>query len=263
MMTLATVPTFNEGSPDTMTYYWQLSNGESWLGGTVGLYFTPSAQHVGRYIRLVAEVEKEGYESWSYVFEFPTAVVTAADAAVTGPVPTITGTPKLGQTLKANPGTWGPAGVTLAYQWFAAGKAIKGATGSTLKLTAAHVGTAITVKVTGSRAGLTPLTRESRATAKVAPLDFPTSSITAWPTKVAGKVKVGRTVSVTAPKVRVDGAVVQYQWYAGGLAIKNATKRSLKLTKALKGKSVVVKVSVVKPGYRTVSKVVTAGKVRK
>ena len=45
-----------------------------------------------------------------------------------GAVPTITGAAKVGSTLTAVPGTWGPAPVSLAYQWKAGGVVILGAT---------------------------------------------------------------------------------------------------------------------------------------
>ena len=69
--------------------------------------------------------------------------------------------------LTAHPGTW-TAGTTLSYQWYAAGKPIKGATTSTFKLTSSQAGKAITVKVTGKKAGYTTVTKTSAATKKVA-----------------------------------------------------------------------------------------------
>ena len=64
--------------------------------------------------------------------------------------PTIAGRPVVGRRLTAKAGTWTPAGVTYAYQWFAGGKAIKGATTAKLKLTKAQRGKKITVQVTAS-----------------------------------------------------------------------------------------------------------------
>ncbi|PVZ52333.1 hypothetical protein C9424_20360, partial [Arthrobacter sp. H-02-3] len=56
--------------------------------------------------------------------QFPSGSATAATSLSPVPVPTITGTAKVGSTLTAVPGTWGPAPVTLAYQWRAGGVAI-------------------------------------------------------------------------------------------------------------------------------------------
>ncbi|MDR0504896.1 MAG: carboxypeptidase-like regulatory domain-containing protein, partial [Bifidobacteriaceae bacterium] len=68
------------------------------------------------------------------------------------PKPSISGKAKVGKTLTAKAGTW-QTGVTKAYQWFANGKAIKGATKAKLKLTKKLSGKRITVKVTGSLSG--------------------------------------------------------------------------------------------------------------
>ena len=57
--------------------------------------------------------------------------------------------------------------------------------------------------------------------------------------KITGTPKVGKTLK--AVPGTTDGATVKYQWLANGKAIKKATKPSLKLTKALKGKKVSVK----------------------
>jgi len=87
---------------------------------------------------------------------------------LSGATPTITGTAKVGDALKAHPGKWGPSGVQLRYQWSASGTAITGATAATLKLAAAQQGKRITVKVTASLTGYATATLASKATAKVA-----------------------------------------------------------------------------------------------
>ncbi|MFD7543487.1 hypothetical protein ACFV4R_07590, partial [Pseudarthrobacter sp. NPDC059871] len=104
---------------------------------------------------------------------FTTAAKTsAATAAVvagtfTGPTPTITGTKTVGSTLTANPGSWGPAPVTLAYQWYRGSTAITGATAQTYKLVAADKGAAVKVRVTGTKTAYTALARYSAATALI------------------------------------------------------------------------------------------------
>ncbi|MET0448196.1 MAG: S8 family serine peptidase [Aeromicrobium sp.] len=75
----------------------------------------------------------------------------AAPVATTAP--TVTGTPKLGRTLTAEPGTWDPADVQIAYQWLRNGEPIDGATAKTYKVVRADVGTALSVRVTATQTG--------------------------------------------------------------------------------------------------------------
>lgn len=66
-------------------------------------------------------------------------------------VPAITGTATVGQTLTSDNGTFtGDATITYAYQWFAGGVAISGATASTFVLTSTQTGKKISVRVTGT-----------------------------------------------------------------------------------------------------------------
>src|SRR5690606_36453529 len=91
----------------------------------------------------------------------------AAGTLTPAPTPTISGTAQEGATLTAVTGTWGPAPVSLSYQWRADGAAISGATASTFTPTAAQVGKAITVVVTGSKDGYATVSRTSAATSPV------------------------------------------------------------------------------------------------
>jgi len=91
----------------------------------------------------------------------------AASTLTPTPTPTITGTAQVGSLLTAVAGTWGPAPVTLAYSWSAAGTAISGATTSTYTPVTGNVGKTITVTVTGSKTGYTTVAKTSTATAAV------------------------------------------------------------------------------------------------
>ncbi|WP_461187535.1 peroxidase family protein [Arthrobacter sp. Z4-13] len=90
------------------------------------------------------------------------AVTPVVPVLVTA-APTITGTPAVGAVLRANTGVWGPAPVTLAYQWLANGTAINGATASSYTLKAGDAGKAITVRVTGSKTGYATASQTSAA----------------------------------------------------------------------------------------------------
>ncbi|WP_106815835.1 S8 family serine peptidase [Microbacterium timonense] len=83
--------------------------------------------------------------------------VLSVDAGPAAPVakaaPTVTGSPKVGKTLTANPGKWEPKTVTLAYQWLRDGTPIEGATAKTYKVAAADAGTSLSVRVTATQEG--------------------------------------------------------------------------------------------------------------
>lgn len=83
---------------------------------------------------------------------------------------TVQGTPEVGQTLTADPGTWGsklnPTLVltpSFGYQWYAAGKAIQGATARTFAPSSAHRGTKVHVVVTATLSRYTKATAGSAA----------------------------------------------------------------------------------------------------
>ncbi|MFC7535338.1 discoidin domain-containing protein [Actinoplanes sp. GCM10030250] len=65
--------------------------------------------------------------------------------------PSVSGRPEAGSTLRAELGRWSPrTGVTFTYQWTADGKAIRGATGRTLRLAKALTGRRVGVTVTAT-----------------------------------------------------------------------------------------------------------------
>ena len=69
--------------------------------------------------------------------------------------------------VRTTSGTWTPSGVTLSYQWYRNSSLIKGATKSTYKLVKADKKKQISIKVTGTKAGYTTLTKTSAKTKKV------------------------------------------------------------------------------------------------
>jgi|GEM_PF-6771368 len=71
----------------------------------------------------------------------------------------VSGRARVGATLKVKvaKGRW-PAHTTLRYQWYAAGKRIKGATKASYKVASKYRGKRLTVKVTGSRKGYRSVT---------------------------------------------------------------------------------------------------------
>ncbi|MFV0432859.1 MAG: choice-of-anchor M domain-containing protein [Leucobacter sp.] len=91
------------------------------------------------------------------------AAKKVAKGKLTAPKPTISGTAKVGKTLKAKPGTWKPKGTKLSYQWYANGKKISKATKSSYRIAKKYRGERITVRVTGKQAGYSTAHKTSSA----------------------------------------------------------------------------------------------------
>jgi hypothetical protein len=91
----------------------------------------------------------------------------AAPLKLSAPTPRISGTAKVGRTLKVRVGSWSPR-PAFRYQWFANGRKISSkSTRSRIKLTSKQKGKRITVRVTGRKAGYTTISKTSRKTKKV------------------------------------------------------------------------------------------------
>ena len=132
-------------------------------------------------------------------------------------------------------------GAKFAYQWLRDGKAISKATKITYKLTTADYGKKISVRVTTAKATVTTMIRVSE------PENFSvvaTGAISLSSTKPSR----GTTITVTPPEFSND-ALVTYQWYVGGKAVKNATAAEFTVPSTAKGKVVAVKVTAAAEGY--------------
>jgi hypothetical protein len=159
--------------------------------------------------------------------------------------PVITGAARVGHTVKAKVPVWSPS-ASLSYQWYSNGKAIKGASKSTYKVTRWVAGTNLTVKVTGKRTGYQTVTTSS-SSRYVPRLSFTVRGATlSGPTRVGGTLKaiMGRTSVAT---------VRSYQWYNNGKAIPGATKYTYKVTRQDQGDRLWVKITYRATGYNTKS----------
>jgi Domain of unknown function (DUF4347)/RTX calcium-binding nonapeptide repeat (4 copies) len=262
--------TDQDGIQGTISYQWQ-ADGQNISGATSASY-TPTSSEVGKFLSVVASYTDGannaesviGYGSlgWLQVTTRPT--VQEGNHAPTGSL-TITlpagGTLAQGQTLRAvnslndTDGFLdlnGDSRPDVAYQWFANGVAIEGATGVDLVLNSAVVGKYITVQATYIDLGGSLETVSSASTAAVASTDAITGVLS-----VSGSLQQGAILSVNDQiQYPTTGTYsVSYRWfYADGTAVKvptlgggtpaDATGKSLQLTQAQVGKSIVLKATV-------------------
>jgi len=180
--------------------------------------------------------------------------------AVTGPKlstskPVVSGTAKIGSTLKASAPVWNETGVTTSYRWYATypgttyAYSIPGAVKSSYKVTGTWAGYKISVKVTGKKTNFSTTTVASALTKTV-----PYLKVTAATPKLSGTFKVGKTVKASAGSWKPSGMKFFYVWNLNGKPYTETVKGSFKLPKAAKGKKVTVTVTGYKAGYEYKSK---------
>lgn len=206
------------------------------------------------------------------------ASLVAAASALTyknSVLPSISGIAQVGQSMTASPGTWTPTGATYAYQWLAEGSDISGATGPSLTLADRLVGQRITVRVTASggapsagSATSIPTAAVTAAPATTPPPTVPTApSVPTGPTapsaptptitnrtapKIGGTLRVGKVLKLSKGSWAPSTVTLKYQWLASGKKIKKATRATLTLTRAQRGKRIQVRVTAILAGARDV-----------
>jgi hypothetical protein len=174
---------------------------------------------------------------------------TFSSLVLTAPQPTITGNAVFGQTLTAVPGTWGPAPVTLTYQWNSGTTPITGATSKTYVPTSGDVGHQLSVTVTGTKSGYPSSSITSDLTSSV----IGATLTTATPT-VTGNATVGAPLTANAGTWGPSPVTLTYQWNssAGG-AISGATSATYTPVTGDLGNTLTVTVTGKKAGYTDAS----------
>ncbi|MGW0755069.1 Tat pathway signal protein [Streptomyces sp. NPDC002814] len=184
-----------------------------------------------------------------------TFTVTEPQLTNTG-APKVTGTAKVGAKVTADPGSWSAAPTSYTYQWKANGQAISGATAKTYTIASSVVAKKLTVTVTAVRSGWQSGTATSAAVT-VAKGDAPKA--TKLPV-ISGTAKVGKTLKTSKGTWNLSPTSYSYQWYANGTVISGATKSTLVLKSAQKGKKITVKVIAHRTGHKDGSAVSKATK---
>jgi hypothetical protein len=147
---------FGAGKP-SYTYYW--TDGSKIISKKAALKLSKATFNKNLWVISVAKIGSYQYptsDSWQ--------AAPGNKWGVVGFDVTVTGTFKSGKKVKATIVNAQVAGVKYSYQWLRNGKAIKGATKASYKLTKADKGKKISVKVIGKRDGFTAKTVKSKAT---------------------------------------------------------------------------------------------------
>ena len=226
-----------------LAYQWY-RNGAAISGATRSTYKLTSSDSAKK-ITVKVTGSAAGYVSASKT----SASLTLSKFFTSTGTAAISGTVKVGSTVKASVGTWSPTPTSYSYQWYSDGVAISGATKSSYTISSSAVGKKLTVKVTGKRSGYasTPKTSSAKTVANGTFATAPTP-------KVTGTLKVGSTIAVSRGTWSPTPSSYAYQWYRSGSAISGATASTYKLTSSDKGKQMSVKVTAKKTGYTSTSK---------
>lgn len=232
-------------TPTAFAYQWR-RNGKAISGATASGY-TVAAADAGAKLTVSVTASRDGYNAATATSK---ATAEVADGTITAPTIKISGTAKVGKTVKAVMGTWTPSGVKLSYQWYRGSDPIEKATSASYLLTSSDIGNRISVKVSGALDGYASVAKTS-APVTVSALSFTTT----YTPRISGTPKVGKTLLVVRGVWGPSPVTYRYQWYRESSKIAGATAKTYQVKAKDKGKVIKVKVIVSKKNYTTVVKV--------
>jgi uncharacterized delta-60 repeat protein len=219
----------------TVSYQWRV-DGINFGTATHSPFFTLTQEHVGKAISVIATYT-DLLGTAENLVSSATSLVANVNDLPSGAV-SITGTAAQGQTLTATNTLADMDGLgAITYQWRADGVDLTGETGSTLTVTQAHVGKAITVAASYVDLFGRAEAVSSGATSSVANTnDLPTGSVT-----ISGTAAQGQTLTASNTLADIDGlSTITYQWRADGVNLDGATGNTLILTQTHVGKAITV-----------------------
>jgi len=235
-----TAPVWNGpfGMRADIGYQWY--RGTAAIAGATGAGYTAAAADSGQLLSVKATLSLSGYATLVLSSK---QLSVAAGTFTTAPVPTVSGTARVGQLQSANAGNWAPTGAALSYQWYRGTAAISGATARTYTAAAADNGKALKVRVRATKAGFVTAEKYSAARTIAAGVFTATKTVT-----ITGTARFGQTLR-TSQGWSTAPTSTSYQWYSNGKAIRGGTYSFLNLSSSLIGTKISVKVTVAKTGF--------------
>ncbi len=214
-------------SPDSTSFQW-LADGLL-IDGATSSMLGLTADLANARISVLQTAVKAGYQTASA--ESPQTEPVVGGEPLTVGTPTIAGIPEFGETLVADPGTWGPEPVDLTYQWNRNHAPIAGATGPSYTLTANDIGTMITVTVKGRKPDHIPATATSDPAGPVEALQF---STTPTPT-ISGTPRLDETLTAQLESWSPTPDDLSIQWNRTGWRSRGPTARPTRRARTTSG----------------------------
>jgi hypothetical protein len=168
--------------------------------------------------------------------------------------PTISGAPRVGETLTATPATFAPEPTAVEHRWYRNGSVLTGFTEPTYTVRPQDAGSTI------HYASVPVLEHHDGVPATSSPLTIAKSLEADGPARITGEAKVGGVLTAVAPgvtEVRVETLLPQrattdtytYQWLRDGQPIAGATGASYRPGAADAGRSLSVRLTVRRPQF--------------
>ncbi len=163
------------------------------------------------------------------------------------PTPKVIGPALVGRTLTTRVGQL-DSGVTLSYQWYLNGVAIKNATTPTYELMPVTLFKAVTVRVQGVLPGYEPDVSFS-VKVIVRPGHFSSSPLP----RISGSTVVGKLLKIVSGKWP-PGATLRYKWFSNQIPISGATRSQYVIRTSDIGHTIRVEVVASEKGYTSISR---------
>lgn len=211
-----------------ISYQW--SAGGTRIATATASTFTPTEAQVGKSITVTASYRDGNGTAEAVTSAATIAVANLNDAGVAS----VSGSPMQGRSLSATASDADGLG-TLSYQWKADGNVISGESASTLLLTPAQVGKAVSVTVSYTDGhGTTETVTSAASKLVISSNNVPTGSIS-----ISGAATQGQLLTASNSIADPDGlGTISYQWQADGAPIVGATASTFALTEAQVGKAI-------------------------
>ena len=177
--------------------------------------------------------------------KLPVHGVYSSDLVLT-PQPVISAGYSVGATITVNVGNWDD-GVTTSIQWLRDDQPILGETSNSYTVVVGDLSHSMSVQVTGSKAGFTPVTVKTTPSQTM----LGTMTLTPLP-KILGVAKVGQTVTADLGQWD-EGVTTKVQWLGNGGWINGATSLSYTVGPEFAGLPLSLQVTAQKPGYSSFS----------
>ena len=211
-------------TPGAVTYQWSADGAP--IPGATGATFVPDASLVGKVVTVTVTASRAGYTDVLATSPGTTAVAPGIFTEIAPP--SVSGSPRLDQTLTVDTGAFAPATSEVAVQWLRSGVPVPDAQDSSYQLGPEDLGHRMAARVTVSRLGYATLVAPAPRTALVK--SAPTVTV------VGQSPRRGRarfTVTVTAPGTTPVAGVVRIR--SSGKVLKDVTLSAGRATTTITG----------------------------